>query len=354
MNLSSIRSKVGVIVASVMIAVTAVIPTTAFADSSKVVTLGNDLTAEQRTTVLNFFGLTEDDLQNMQTITVTNQDERQYLEGTVSSEVIGNKTLSCSYIEPTTSGGINVETANLTYVTKNTLYNALQTAGIENCNLVVTAPYPVSGTGALTGVFMAYEKDGQTLDEDKKEAATEEMVDTANLESKYGDKVAEVVSDVKKDVVNEDGTLTDDQIRNLIKVAAQAKGITLSDSDVDTILEIAKRVQGMDYGKDSFSNTLSDAKASIDNATEQASGVLGDIQSFFKSIGDFFSNLFGLAQDKANEGKGILENLNTNVYSLDSGNTTDNTADASNNNYDVDNSTSNATNTEASNTTATE
>ncbi|WP_337809629.1 DUF1002 domain-containing protein [Prevotella pectinovora] len=202
-------------------------PVSAFADSGRIVTIGADLTDSQKATVLDFFGLSESDLENMQVITVNNQDERAYLEGTVSDAVIGTQTLSCSYIEPTTSGGINVETANLTYVTKNTLYNALQTAGIENCNLVVTAPYKVSGTGALTGIFKAYEANGKTLDDDKKEAATQEMVDTAKLENTYGEGAAQVIGDVKDQVVSSGKDMTDDQIRDIIKTAAKAKGIDL-------------------------------------------------------------------------------------------------------------------------------
>ena len=308
-------------------------PISAFADSGRIVTLGADLTDSQKETVLDFFGLKDSDLDNMQVITVTNQDERSYLEGTVSNAVIGTQTLSCSYIEPTTSGGINVETANLTYVTKNTLYNALQTAGIENCNLVVTAPYKVSGTGALTGIFKAYEADGKKLDEDKKEAATQEMVDTAKLENTYGEGAAQVIGDVKDQVVSSGKDMTDDQIRDIIKTTAKAKGIDLSDSDIDTILNMVKRVQSMDYDKSAFSNTLDKISGQLDGLNDKADGILGAIQEFFGNIVKWFQGLFGGSNDNANSNAntndshssaGILGNLNTNVIELDSGNTTDN------------------------------
>lgn len=292
-------------------------PHTALADESRVVTLGADLTSEQRTKVLDFFNLTEDDLNDMQVVTVTNQDEHQYLDGKVSSQVIGNKTLSCAYVQPTSSGGINVQTANLTYVSKDSIYNALQTAGIENCNVIVTAPFSVSGTGALTGIFMAYEQDGVTLDEDKKDAATQELVDTANLESKYGEEAPEVVSEVKKQVSDSDETLSDDQIRDIVKAVAKAKGINLSDEDIDTIIAIAQRVQGMDYDQSAFSTTLADAKAQVDAAAERSHTFFGQLQSFFESIGNFFAGLFNGGKTSSN----ILDNLNTNVFTLDDGNT---------------------------------
>lgn len=330
-------------------------PVNAFADSGRIVTLGADLTESQKETVLDFFGLKDSDLDNMQVITVNNQDERQYLEGTVSDAVIGTQTLSCSYIEPTTSGGINVETANLTYVTKNTLYNALQTAGIENCNLVVTAPYKVSGTGALTGIFKAYEADGKKLDDDKKEAATQEMVDTAKLENTYGEGAAQVIGDVKDQVVSSDKDMTDDQIRDLIKTAAKAKGIDLSDSDIDTILAMVKRVKGLDYDKSAFSNTLDKISGQLDDLNKKSDGILGAIQDFFSNIVKWFQGLFGGNNDNTNantnnenehSNAGILGNLNTNVIGLDSGNTTDNkdaANDAAEQSADSDNNNDNGT-----------
>lgn len=304
-------------VAAVGMTLGLVAPTPAYADSGRVVTIGADLTDQQRKTVLSFFGLSDSDLDNMQVITVTNQDERKYLASTVPSSEIGTKTLSCSYIQPKSSGGINVQTANLTYVTKEVLYNALQTAGVENCDLVVTAPYEVSGTGALTGVFMAYEKSGNALDQEKEQAATKEMVDTANLQSTYGEAAPEIVSDVKNEVAG-NTQLTDDQIRDIIKKAATAKGVTLTDEDIDTILAIAKQVQSGGYSKDAFSKTLESAKATLDGmgTSSQAEGFVGAVQSFFESIGNFFARLFGIAQDS---GSSIMDSLNTNVYSLDDG-----------------------------------
>lgn len=329
-----IRGFVASVVAAAM-AFTLALPGVAFADSSRMVTLGVDLSPEQRATVLKFFNLTEDDLKDMEVINVNNQDERRYLEGTLSDDIIGWKTYSCSYIEPKTSGGLRVETANLTYVTKNTLYNALQTAGVENCSLVVTAPFPVSGTGALTGVFMAYEQRGVKLDEEKKDAATTELVQTAQLEGKYGEPVAEVISDVKNQVVSDKGELTDDQIRELVKDAAKLKGIDITDADIDTILSIVEKVKGLDYDLDAFSNTLDDFKKALDDATskgEEATGILEAIGNFFQGIIDWFVGLFNGGQQPAddkkadeqkNESDSLIGDLNTDVFSLDSGDATE-------------------------------
>ena len=339
-----IRGVIASVIAAAM-TVTLLMPGVAFADSSRIVTLGVDLSSDQRATVLKFFNLTEGDLKNMEVIDVNNKDERRYLEGALSDDIIGYKTYSCSYLEPKTSGGLHVETANLTYVTKNTLYNALQTAGVENCSLVVTAPFPVSGTGALTGVFMAYEKRGVSLDEKKKDAATNELVQTAQLEGKYGEPVAEVISDVKNKVVSDKSQLTDDQIRDLIKEAAKLKGIDISDADIDSILSIVQKVQGLDYDLNAFSNTLDEFKKALDGANgkaQEATSIFDAIGQFFQGIIDWFTNLFnGGANNqssssnsgsnssdsskKSNEksSDSLIGDLNTDVFSLDSGDATE-------------------------------
>lgn len=302
-------------------------PTSAFADGSRIVTMGADLTAEQRATVLSFFGLTESDLAAMSLITVTNADERARLEGTVDVAQIGNKTYSCSYIEPTTSGGIYVKTANLTYVTNLMLYNALQTAGVRDCNLVVTAPFPVSGTGALTGVFMAYESAGIKLDQQKEDMATQELVTTAELGETYGGDIAEVMSDVKDTVISTTADLTDDQIRDIVRTAALAKGISLSDADVDKIVQLLRQLQDMDYDLDAFALTLSDFEARLREVTEQAqqAGVLDAIVDFFKGIANWFRGLFSgdnahnvPTADEVTEGaRDFFSDFDTSVFQWD-------------------------------------
>ena len=285
------------------------------------VTLGADLNAEQRATVLKFFGLTEADLASRTVITVTNADERRYLEGQLPSEVIGDKTWSCSYIQQLDQGGIRVETANLTYVTKNTLYNALQTAGVEHCNLVVTAPFPVTGTGALTGIFMAYEQAGNKLDEAKKEVATEELVQTSQLEQTYGTGVVELVSEVKNKVNQATKDMTDDEIREVIRAAAATRGIALSDADLDTIMNIIKQIQSLDYDLGAFSDTLAKLNELVNQANgaaQQAGGFLASVGAFFQGIVDWFIGLFGGApQNAVTQAQDFFNSLNTDVFKLD-------------------------------------
>ena len=82
------------------------LPVTALADSAKVVTLGANLSDEQKASMYKYFGTSAD---QVDTIEVTNTDERKYMEGIATESQIGTRTYSCSYVEPTDSGGIQEE-----------------------------------------------------------------------------------------------------------------------------------------------------------------------------------------------------------------------------------------------------
>ena len=312
----SIKAKVAATLTSACLAV-AMIPGVAAADSTSTVTLGADLTQEQQQQVLSFFGLADQDQSTLNIITVTNADEHKYCDATIPTSVTGTRTLSCSYIQPTTSGGINVQTANLTSVTKETLYNALQTAGVENCNLVVTAPFEVSGTGALTGVFMAYQQSGNTLDSSKTDAAVEEMYTTAGLQETYGDDVADVISDVKNEVISATSDMTDDQIKELIKQKAQEYGVSISDSDIATIVGLIDKIKALDYDVDAFNDTLKSATDTLNNLKSQSEGFMGWLQGLMDGISGFFSGIFGGSSSSSSASGSIIDSLNTNVFQLD-------------------------------------
>ena len=151
-----------------------------FADGANVVTLGANLSSAQRETMLKYFGVNENEVV---VVEVNNQQERKYLQGVATEAQLGKKTFSCAYVEPTKRGsGINVKTANITWATSSMIASILSTVGIEDANVVAAAPFPVSGTGMLTGIMIAFEDaTGKPLDETKKELASEELIITGDL-----------------------------------------------------------------------------------------------------------------------------------------------------------------------------
>lgn len=237
----------------------------AMADAMKVVTLGADLSEDQKNTMLRYFKV---DSSQAQIIYVTNQDERDHLSAYVPLEQIGTRTVSCAYVKPTTSGGIKVRTANLNWVTCNMIASSLSTSGVTNCEVVAACPFEVSGTGALTGIQMAYETaSGEKLDETKKELATEEMVVTGNLADSVGKNDATTVINQAKMQVIADNIQNADDIYNIVVNISNNNNVSLSDDEINTIVNLLKQIAEQNYDYSEMQETLERVN---DNVTGQA------------------------------------------------------------------------------------
>ena len=238
------------------------------ADSMKVVTLGADLSDEQKNTMMRYFNV---DSSQVQILTITNQDERDHLSTYVPLEQIGTRTVSCAYVKPTQSGGIKVRTANLNWVTCNMIATSLSTSGVKNCEVVAACPFEVSGTGALTGIQMAYETaTGEQLDSTKKELATEEMVVTGTLADEVGKNDATTVMNNSKMQVIKDNVQNVDDIYNIVINVAQENNVTLDSDQIDQIVNLLQQIAQQDYNYD-------DVKATLEQVNQNTSGSSDEI-----------------------------------------------------------------------------
>lgn len=237
------------------------------ADSRKVVTLGADLTEQQKQIVMNYFGVTADEVD---ILTINNQDERDHLGAFVPLEQIGTRTYSCALVSPTRSGGIQVKTANLDWVTCNMIATTLSTSGVVNCDVIAASPIKVSGTGALTGIIMAYEQaSGEELDPQKKELATQELVITGQLADTVGQKEATaIVNEAKTEIISQN--ITDiTVIQNVINEAASQNNAQLSDEEKDMLLELLDKISQEDYVFAEMQDTLERVEENVGNIEDE-------------------------------------------------------------------------------------
>ena len=117
------------------------------ADSRNVVSLGANLDKDQRQQMLDLFGVREGDAEIIET---SNKEEREYLQGLVSQDKIGSRAISSAYVEILDEGeGIQVETHNISWVTKEMYANAMVTAGLENARVIAAAPLRCLGQQPL-------------------------------------------------------------------------------------------------------------------------------------------------------------------------------------------------------------
>lgn len=222
-------------------------PVPVFADATKVVSIGNDLTDAQKKTMMRYFGIEND--KSVQQITVTNKDEISHLSSYIPLEQIGTRTVSCAYIKPTESGGIRVRTANLQYVTANMIASTLADLGIKNCEVVSACPFQVSGTGALTGIIMAYETaTGETIDQAKKDIATQEVVITKDLAKDIGNVQAEYVINQAKAEAVQNNISDKQEIQNTVTNIVNNNNINISQDQIENITNLTQNIVNEDYG----------------------------------------------------------------------------------------------------------
>ena len=80
--------------------------------------LGADLTPDQRATVLGFMGIELTDLDNYDVVYVNNDEEHKYLDSYISKSEIGTRSLSSVLITEDKKGaGLSVSTHNINYCT---------------------------------------------------------------------------------------------------------------------------------------------------------------------------------------------------------------------------------------------
>lgn len=232
------------------------------------ISLGADLTSDEKAKVLALFGVGEKDLDNYKVVYVTNQEEHQYLDSYISSSQIGNQAWSSVLITEGKKGsGINVTTKNVIYCTTGMYANALATAGVEDVNVVVAGPFNVSGTAALVGALKAYsEMTGETVDEDVVDAAVDEMVTTGSLEDGTdadNEKVEGMVAYLKEQIANSGNK--DKDLDQIINDAANKFEITLNEDQFNQLKSLLEKLGGLHLDLGSLK---SQAQAAYDTLKE--------------------------------------------------------------------------------------
>lgn len=233
---------------------------------------------------------------------------------------------SSSYItQNDNNGGVNVEivTPNtITTITPLQYENAALTAGATDVNIKVGSAVTVDGSGALAGVYKAFQNSGYALDNQAVETAQEELAVTGQIteenqnESGYTDEALNAaIADMKVQVqqLNEDSNnsitidqiqvivnnvvnnyqlntyLTEDNIQQLTNLMHQFSQINLTEEQKNAIYA---------FGQDIVSNSqnLFDQAQTAWNdmdpiqkeeLTEQANSIWDQIKQFFA---DLFAN----------------------------------------------------------------
>ncbi|WP_352920169.1 DUF1002 domain-containing protein [Peribacillus simplex] len=263
------------------------LPYKAFADAAvgeMIVTLGENLTNEQKNMILSEMKAPND----VEVLTVTNAEEHEYLGDYIASRLIGTKAISSSAITLEEKGtGLKLESKNINWVSDEMYINALATAGVKDATVYVTAPIPVSGTAALTGVIKAYEISAdKKIPEDVKQAANEEMVKTAKLGDEIGtEEASALVTKIKEEMAANPPANTE-EVREVVESSAKDLGITLNDAQVQSLIDLFNKLKELNIDWNAVGDQLTAAKDKLSNFLESEEG-----QSFLDKLKEVFSSL---------------------------------------------------------------
>lgn len=271
------------------------LPLQSFADvavGDMIITLGESLSEEQKNMILSEMNAPED----AQIITVTNAEEHEYLGNYIAKSIIGTKTFSSSAITIASKNtGLEVETNNINWVTDEMYINALITAGVKDAKIYITAPFEVSGTGALTGLIKAYEISAdKAIPEDVKQAANEELVKSAELGDEIGtEKASALITKIKEEMANQQPK-TEADIRLIVENAAKELGITLTEEQLQSLIDLFNKLKDLNIDWNQVSDQLTMAKDKISTylESEEGQGFLESIKQFFIDLIDAIKSIF--------------------------------------------------------------
>ena len=283
-------------------------------DDTPVVTLGTSLTDAQKQGTLKTLTAPLNG-GNYQTITVTGSDLVKYLNPSGDNFTTSSGVWSSAMIQKTSSGsGINVKILdydgknNITTITANQYKNAALTAGISDANIYVTSAIPIDGSGALAGVYAAYAKNGNALNQKQVNAAQDEMntlsgitQDNKNKKGYSDAQLNNAVAGAKNEMAKQGQNITDSQIRDIVnnQININHLGDTINNNQKNQIVNLLIEIRDSGALKDgNFKQQASKLSSQIQNGAKNIFNKFNTqenrnwLQNLWDQIVKFFSGLF--------------------------------------------------------------
>lgn len=261
------------------------------------VSFGADLKDDEKATVMKLMGINEEDLGEYKVGEITNADEHKYLGDYLDASVIGSRALSSVVVVVGEDGdGIDVETKNISYCTPGMYTNALITAGIKDADVIVAGPFEITGTAALVGAMRAYsELTGETISAESMDTAVNELVVTSEIAGDgdiSSEDIEQLMAFVKAKVV-EEGLDNDEAISDAIDKGAEELGISVTDSEKQSIISLMKKVSKLDLDVDSMREQATELFNKLEDMGIDKEQAKNFFQKIIDALTDFFSNIFG-------------------------------------------------------------
>ncbi len=275
--------------------------------------LGSDLTKDQLATVLTLLGISGADLEKYDVVYVTNAEEHAGLDVYINPSLIGTKSLSSVLVRPAADDyGVVVHTHNINYCTENMYRNALITAGVQNADITVAAPTPVSGTAALIGALKAYEDmSGKDVPENTLDTALNELVTTSELSDTLSSstEAEELISYIKAQIAANDLD-TREEIDAAIRKGMKEFNTELSEDDIKSIVDLMMKIKDMGIDFNILADQAEDIYAKYKDQIDAGTFNIKDVKVEDLGLGKLIANAAGnFFKDVTDSIKGFFTGL---------------------------------------------
>ena len=254
-----------------------------------------------------------DSMDNVASVAVTGEDLQNYL-GTGSGNT-ASMILSVLVQRENEGHGVNVINKtpdNITQITEEQYSNAAITAGVEDVTIMVASIRPVTGESALTGIYKAFDVNGEELDQDRMEVAQEELETTNQIAQENADEeefdssrldlaIVEIKQQLAELRDRQDELATREEIEQIINDALENNNLqsVISQDQVDRLLAFFERYQqtgAIDSAQvrqqlELLSGNLRDRFGDAGQQAED-SGLVDQIGNFFRQIWEAIRGLF--------------------------------------------------------------
>ncbi|MFC4023462.1 DUF1002 domain-containing protein [Oceanobacillus longus] len=272
--------------------------TPAAATSNTILIYGEKLTDTQRTDVRELLDISDSD--PVVEYDVTGQDYADFINGNPNS----NMYSSARIILENDGAGLTVNIVtpeNITEVTGAMYENALLTAGAENATVDVVSPVQVSGHSALTGIYKAYNEEGEELDKERMEIANEELnvaTDLAENEDVSQEEVSTLLSEIKQ-MIADQNPATKEDVEQIVSEQLDKLEISLSEEDRQMLIDLFDKMRNLNIDFGAVKSQLEDIANTIADKADE----LGLDAGFWEKVANFFSEIF---QSLSNFLKGLF------------------------------------------------
>lgn len=270
----------------------------------------------------NLLGVEDNDIVDY----VYSEDVNQYINKSYDNSVLKS---SIRIIQTGEGNGLNItineDLGEILLISEETYQNALLTSGITDADVTIASASDVTGESALTGVYKAFEAQGEAIDPEKAQNSQDELQaiseiseENSNVEGFSQVQLNKVITEVKVEIINNfNGDVTEEQVRSIVDEKLADNGLEglLTQEQIDRIIVLIMNIKdsGLFTGetadrlvnsskdlldKITSSDSFKDAKDKASELgndiinSEEASTFMDSLRSFWERIVEFFKGLF--------------------------------------------------------------